>query len=234
MLKPRYINPAVSTPSNAAAFAPLWTRILAVFPSLRSEYIQVLVFLGIPLAVFVAVLIANLAFRRSVLRELGSITFRPSLAIRVAWILSILALLGNLLIARHHNWFLVITNLLAVFELARTFPRNLTIDATGLQWRTMIQHVMLRWENISAFAPQRSLFGTDYKVYGNEDQVFVINSMENPDWRKIVQSISRGLAHRQLNPSLAPPPHNFLESLHRVLLPASILITYGGPYLPHF
>lgn len=214
-------------------FTPLWDHILQSFPALRSEYIQVLVFVCVPLIVFVAILIANLALRRRVVHQLGSVTFRPSLAIRTAWIFVICALIGNLFIARHQNWFLVITNLLAVFELIRTFPRNLTIDANGLEWRAGAGRVSLRWENISAFALERSSLGTEYKVYGNEDQTFTISSLENPDWKKIIQAISRGLTHRQLNPSFSRP-HNFLESLHRVLLPASLLITLAGPHLPRF
>jgi len=226
------IAPPLSA-SDFAIFAPGWNRLIQAFPSLRSDYIQVLVFGIVPSIVFLVILVAQLALHRGVVRELGSITFRPSLAIRTAYVYVLLALLGNLLLANHQNWFLVGTNLLAVFELARTFPRALKISASGLEWRSLFRRVMLRWENISAFVPHRVGFGTHYELFGNEDQIFLISSLENPDWRTVIQTISRGLAERHLNPDLSRP-HNFLESLHRVLLPASVLITFGGPYLPHF
>lgn len=152
---------------------------------------------------------------------------------RTAYVFGLSLVLGNLFLANHQNWFFVVTNLLAAFEIARTFPRTLTISRSGLEWRTLLRRVNLPWENISAFVPFPASLGKHYELFGNEDQYFLISSFENPNWRNVIQTISRNLAERHLNPNLSRP-HNFLESLHRVLLPASLLITFAGPHLPRF
>ena len=228
-----YTIAALSRPMSAAVFTPLWDYLLRTFPALSFEYIQVLVFIVVPSIVFLAIVVVNLTLHRGVLQEPGRIIFRPSMAMRTAYVFVLSMVLGNLFIANHQNWFLVVTNLLAAFEIARTFPRTLTISASGIEWRALLRRVNLPWENISAFVPFPSGFGTHYELFGNEDQYFLISSLENPNWRKAIQTISRNLVERHLNPNLSRP-HNFLESLHRVLLPASLLITFAGPHLPHF
>ena len=85
----------------------LWLHLLELYPVLRSEYVQVLVFVVVPLALL--------------------------LAVRCAWIMGVLALLVHLFASHRLNWIIETADFLACFELLRTFPRNLTLAPEGLR-----------------------------------------------------------------------------------------------------
>jgi hypothetical protein len=224
--------------SSVAAMKPsgssnsFWPRILELYPAMRSEYVQVLVLVAVPLIVFLAALLADLRIRRRVLDENGDLIFRASLAVRCAWMLGILALLSHAMLTRNLRWITVTADLLAVLELLRTFPRNLTIAPDGLRWRNFGGWVSLRWEHVSCFARTRSTFGAEYKLCGDAGQTFAFASVAIPQWRQIVQRIFLGLDQRHLKPSSALS-RNALDRLHRFLLPACIIIIVFGNYIQH-
>ena len=215
------------------AVSHLWLRLLELYPALRSEYVQVLVFVVVPLVLLVLVLVADLRVRIRVLAHDGSLTFRPSLAVRCAWVMGLLALLFHPFASHRLNWIIVTADLLASFELLRTFPRNLTLAPEGLRWSELYGSVSLPWEQISCFARERSRFGAEYKLCGDAGQSFVINPMVFPGWEQIVRRISLNLNQRHLNPSSAISL-TALDWLHRVLLPTSIIIVIFGSHLPGY
>ena len=218
---------AVSTLAQPAKLpevvSHLWVRLLELYPGLRSEYVQVLVLLVVPLIVLLAVLLADLGIRRRVVAQDGGLTFRPSLAVRCGWVFVILALLFNSFVSHHPSWIILTSDLLASWELLRTFPRNLTLVPEGLLWRDIRGAVSLPWEQISCFAAKRSPFGVEYKVCGDGGQIFVIESMVFPGWKQIIRGISLSLEQRHLKPSSAVPS-TAMDMLHRVLLPACMII----------
>ncbi len=205
----------------------LWARLLELYPALRSEYIQVLVLLVVPLILLLAVLLADLGIRSRVVAQDGGLTFRPSLTVRCGWVFVILALLFNSFASRHPSWIIMTADLLASWELLRTFPRNLTLAPGGLVWRDIRGVVSLPWEQISCFAAKRSPFGVECKVCGDGGQIFVVDSMVFPGWKQIIRGISLSLEQRHLKPSSAIPP-TALDTLHRVLLPACMIIIVFG------
>jgi len=201
--------------------------LLQLFPVLRSEYMQVLVLLVCPLILVAMVLVVDLRSRRRVLADHGTVSYRPSLAVRFAWLIVMAALLANLFFTPHQNWILLTVNLLALMELVRTFPRSLTLSAEGLHWWSLTGSISLSWEHISCFAERRSVFGTEYQLCGDEDQVFALNSAVIPAWRQIVRRIGINLTQRHLQPA-STRPASLLNSLHRFLLPISLLIAIAG------
>jgi hypothetical protein len=208
-------------------FARLWRCLLQLLPALRSEYMQALVLLVCPLILVAAILVVDLRSRRRVLADHGTVSYRPSLAVRFAWMIVMTALLASLFPTRHQNWILLTANLLALLELVRTFPRSLTLAAEGLHWRSLGGSISLSWEHISCFAEKRSVFGTEYQLCGDEDQIFVLNSAVIPAWRQIVRRIGINLAQRHLHPA-STARASVLNSLHRFLLPIALLIAVAG------
>jgi len=188
---------------------------------------QVLVLLVCPLILVATILAVDLRSRRRVLADHGTVSYRPSLAVRFAWMIVMAALLANLFPTRHQNWILRTANLLALLELVRTFPRSLTLAAEGLHWRSLTGSISLSWEHISCFAEKRSVFGIEYRLCGDEDQVFVLNSAAIPAWRQIVRRVGINIAQRHLQPS-STVPASALDSLHRFLLPIALLIAIAG------
>ena len=149
---------------------------------------------------------------------------------RFAWVLVILALLFNVFTRQHQNWILITADLLAFLELLRTFPRNLTLASDGLLWRGIGGLVLLPWERISCFAKKSSAFGTEYKLCGDGGQSFVVDSMVFPGVNQIVRRISVSLEQRHLKPS-SVVSRSILDTLHRLLLPACIIIIFFGASL---
>lgn len=205
----------------------LWVRLLELYLGLRSEYVQVLVLVVVPLILLLAVLLVDLGIRGRVVAQDGRLTFRPSLVVRCGWVFGMLLLLFNSFASHHPNWIIMTADLLAAWELLRTFPRNLTLAPEGLVWRDIRGKVSLPWEQISRFAAKRSPFGVEYKVCGDGGQSFAIESMVFPGWKQIIRGISLRLERRHLNPSSAVPP-TALDTLHRVLLPACMIIIVFG------
>ena len=212
------------------ALAHLRAEALHFFPALRFEYVQVLVLVACPLILLATILIVDLRTRHRVLAAQSTVTFRPSLAVRCAWIFGMIALAANVFLSHHQRWILLTANLLALLELVRTFPRNLIIAADGLHWRSFTRSVSVPWEHISCFAQKRTAFGTEYQLCGNEDQVFIVSSAVIPAWRQIVRGIAINLSERHLQPA-SSAPSSLLNSLHRLLLPIALLITIAGSQL---
>jgi hypothetical protein len=193
---------------------------------------QVLVLLVCPLIVVATILLIDLRTRRHVLADHDAVTYRPSLAVRFAWTIAMTVLLANLL-THHQNWILLSANLLALLELVRTFPRSLTLTPEGLYWQSLSGSTSLSWDHIACFAEKRSVVGTEYQFCGDEDQVFVLNSVVIPAWRQIVRRIGINLAQRHLHPA-STAPASVLKSLHRFLLPIALLIAIaGGQFTGH-
>jgi hypothetical protein len=215
------------------AVSHLWLRLLELYPALRSAYVQVLVFVVVPLVLLVAVLVADLRVRIRVLAHDGSLTFRPSVAVRCAWFFGILALLSHPFASHARNWIIVAADLLASLELLRTFPRNLTLAPEGLRWSELYGSVSLPWEEISCFTRERSRFGAEYKLRGDAGQSFVVSPMVFPGSEQIIRRISLSLNQRHLNPSSAMSLTP-LDWLHRVLLVASLIIVVLGNHLPGY
>jgi len=194
---------------------------------------QALVLLVCPLILVATILLIDLRTRRRVLADHDAVTYRPSLAVRFAWTTAMTVLLANLFPTRHQNWILLSANLLALLELARTFPRSLTLTPEGLHWRSLTGSTSLSWDHIACFAEKRSVLGTEYQFFGDEDQVFVLNSAVIPAWRQIVRRIGINLAQRRLHPA-STAPASVLKSLHRFLLPIALLIAIaGGQFTGH-
>lgn len=209
--------------------ARFWQRLEEIYPSLRSEYVQVLALVVVPLIILFGFPIADLTFRRRTQFVDGAAIFRPSIAVRLAWLLAIMALVANLLFSRHH-WIVVAANVLALIELVRTFPRDLNVTPEGLRWHEISGQVCVTWEQISCFTQKRSLFGTECKLCSNDGRTFVINSMIFPEWKQIFRRISLSLAQHHLVPS-ATTDQTALEKLHRILAPACLLlIVLGDPF----
>ena len=141
---------------------------------------QALVLLVCPLILVATILLIDLRTRRRVLADHDAVTYRPSLAVRFAWTTAMTVLLANLFPTRHQNWILLSANLLALLELVRTFRRSLTLTPEGLHWRSLTGSTSLSWDHIACFAEKRSVVGTEYQFFGDEDQVFVLNSAVIP------------------------------------------------------
>jgi|HubBroStandDraft_2_1064218.scaffolds.fasta_scaffold03496_3 hypothetical protein len=224
------ISTSASLAMPPAALAQLRLRLQASYPALRSEYVQVLVLVVVPLIFLLAVLLLDLVLRRRVFAHNGYFTFRPSFAVRCAWIFTILALLADPFASHHPLWIVVAADLLAALELLRTFPRKLILGSDGLHWRNITGPVVLPWEQVSCFAKSRSPFGTEYRLFGNEGQTFVINSLVLPGWEQIVRRISLNLEQRYLKPSSAVP-QSALDTLHRLIVPACLLVIVLGRHI---
>jgi len=145
---------------------------------------QALVLLVCPLILVATILLIDLRTRRRVLADHDAVTYRPSLAVRFAWTTAMTVLLANLFPTRHQHWILLSANLLALLELVRTFPRSLTLTPEGLHWRSLTGSTSLSWDHIACFAEKRSVLGTEYQFFGDEDQVFVLSSAVNPAWTR--------------------------------------------------
>ena len=191
---------------------------------------QVLIVVVVPLILLLAVLLVDLKIRRGVVAQNGYLTFRPSLAVRFAWIFTVLALLVDLFAIHHHSWIILAADLLAGLELLRTFPQDLILGPDGLRWRNFTSTVELPWEQVSCFAKSRSPFGTEYRLFGNEGQALVISSLVLPSWEQIVRRIWINLDQRSLTPSSAIPA-SALDTLHRLLVPACLLIIVLGGHI---
>jgi hypothetical protein len=211
------------------ALSQLRLRLPASYPALRSEYVQVLVLVVVPLILLLAVLLLDLVLRRRIFAHGGYLTFHPSFAVRCAWAFTILALLAHPFVS-HHLWIVVAADLMAALELLRSFPRKLILGSDGLRWRNITGPVVLPWEQVSCFAKSRSLFGTEYKLFGNEGQTLVINSLVLPGWEQIVRRISLTLAQRHLKPS-SDVPQSALGTLHRLIVPAWLLVIVLGGHI---
>ncbi len=181
----------------------------------------------VPLIVLLTVLLVDLKTRRGVVAKGGYLTFRPSFAVRFAWFFTIVALLVNLFVIRHHPWIVITADLLAALELLRTFPQNLILGPDGLRWSNITGTVELPWEQVSCFVERRSPFGAEYRLISNDGQTLVISSLVLPAWKQIVRRIWLNLDQRNLKPSSTAPPSP-LDMLHRWLLPASVLVIFLG------
>ncbi|MGC2475050.1 MAG: hypothetical protein WA485_11995 [Candidatus Sulfotelmatobacter sp.] len=206
--------------------ARLLQRLQDLFPLLHSQYIQVLVLVVIPLTLLLGVLLSDLTFRRRSQTTPGTAVSSPSIAVRLAWMVGILALVANLVSTRHH-WIVVAANVLALIELVRTFPRELVETPEGVRWCEISGQVSLTWEEISRFAQKRSLFGIECKLCSNDGRGFVINSMIFPGWKQMVRRISLNLAQRHLVPN-AKAEQTALDRAHRILAPACLLLIVLG------
>ncbi len=198
-----------------------------VVPALRSEYVQVLVLVVVPLTVLLAVLLVDLKIRRAVVGQHGYMTFRPSLAVRFAWFFTIVTLLVNLFAIRHYSWIVITADLLAALELLRTFPQTLILGPGGLRWKNITGTVELAWEQVSCFAERRSAFGVEYRLIGNDGQTLVISSLVLPGWKQIVRGIWLNLDQRHLKPG-SVVPQSALNMLHGLLVPVCLLIIVLG------
>lgn len=231
-IKVSWISEWVLGPEAAvpASFHQLWLRILDLFPALRSEYVQVLVLVVLPLGILASALIADLRFGRRTVAEQGTLTFRPSLAVRCAWIFAVVAIVANLLAVRHH-WIVTTANVLALEELVRTFPRRLVVAPDGLRWRNLTGEVSVPWELLACFSQQKSRLGTEVKLYRDDGRSFVVQSMIFPGWKQIVRRISLSLAERHLIPS-PTSPQTTAERLQRIVAPACLVLIAIGDRLP--
>ncbi len=213
------------------AVAHLWLRLQQLLPALHSEYVQVLVFLVVPLALLLTVLLVDLKVGQRFFEEGGYFTYRPSVAVRCAYALAIAALLVNVFVSRHPHWITFAADLLAMLELLRTFPRRFTLAPDGIRWRGITGPVLLPWEHIFYFAKHRSVFGAESKLVGDAGQTLVISSLVFPGWEQISRRISLSLNQRHLLPS-SIAPRSPLETLHRLLVPACLFIVLFDGKVP--
>lgn len=227
---------ALSTFARRAAlpapFSGLWLRLQELYPALHSEYVQVLVAVVVPLVLLLLIFLIDLKSRRKVSATDGAVTFRPSLAVRCTWILAILALSAHALTVHDaYSIIIVAVDLLAILELLRTFPRKLSLIPEGVRWHSFTGQIDLPWEHISCFARRASRLGMEYALSRNDGKTFVINSMVLPSAQLIVNRIHSNLIQRHLDPASAEP-RSTLDTLHRLLLPAClVVIIFGSRFL---
>jgi hypothetical protein len=198
---------------------------------LRSEYIQVLLLVVCPLLLLLGAIFIDLNFGRRILVHNEESTFRPSFAVRCAWVFVIVALVGNALFSVGTKYIEIGGYFLAVFELVRTFPRSVTIGNDGIKWGTLWAQVRLPWEKVYCFVKKRPFpTGEEYKLYGTDGQTLVLSRMVRPNWEKMVQSIAFRLRARHLTPS-GSEPQSALDVIHPLIAVASAVVIVFGRYL---
>jgi hypothetical protein len=201
------------------------------YPVFRSEYIQVLVFVVCPLIILLSAILIDLTFERRIRVHNGETTFRASLAVRCAWIFVIAALLGNALFSVGTKYIVIVADLLAVFELVRTFPTNITIGNEGIKWGTLWTKMCLPWEKVYCFVKKKSLPGAEeYRLYGTDGQTLVLSRMVHPDSKKIAQWIAFQLRLRHLTFN-DPEPQSVMNGIHRLIAVACAVVIVFGRYL---
>jgi hypothetical protein len=87
--------------------------------------------------------------------------------------------------------------------------------------------VSLPWERISSFVKFGHGFGTEYELGGTEGQTLTFAPAVFPGCQQLVRRIWMSLEHRHLQPATVATPST-LQNLHRLLLPACLLILVFG------
>jgi hypothetical protein len=212
-------------------FSHMVFRMEQHYSVLGSEYIQVLLLVVCALLLLLGAILIDLNFGRRVVVHNEESSFRPSFAVRCAWIFVIVALVGKAVFSVGARYIETGGYFLAVFELVRTFPRSVTVGNDGIKWGTLWAQVRLPWEKVYCFVKKRSLpAGQQYKLYGTDGQTLVLSRMVRPNCEKMAQSIAFQLRAHHLTPS-GSEPQSALDVIHPLIAVASAVVIVFGRYL---
>lgn len=118
----------------------------------NTEHVRVLLLIVCPLLLLLGAILVDINFRRSVIVDDEGSTFRPSLAVRCAWIFVMVALLGGALFPAGNRPLEIVGYLFAVFELMRTFPQSVTIVSNEIEWGTLLARCDCRGKKSTAWS----------------------------------------------------------------------------------
>lgn len=206
--------------------------LLQRFPFLRSEYIQVLIVVVGPLVLVLIALLLDLAFRRRVIVNDKTITFRASVAVRCAWAFVVIMIAANAVfsLTAKKAAFTVFGSLIILLELVRAVPGNITVSHDGVGWPTLGRRAFVRWEEVSCFVKQTYAAGTreeEYRLYGTHGEKLVFSRLVRPDYETIANQIRRQLRSHGITPG-ALEPQSILGDVHKFLaIIGTAAILYG-------
>ena len=196
-------------------------ELLRIFPSLRSEYIQVLVFVVAPMTLFLLVVVANLFVYKAEKVEGTTVYYKPSLAVRSGWLFGTVALGAVLILRDYRNPIAFAGGLLMIGEMLRGAPGTIRVCPQGIRWFAGWRRRFIRWEDVYSYSPRGawkelrltgvrgervSIFGTYYEAY--------------PHLRANMEYQLRSVHTAPLNPE----PVSLMDKVHKVLLVVGLLM----------
>lgn len=202
------------------------------YPFLQSEYIQVLIVVVGPLLLVLVALLFDLTFRRRVVVNDKTITFRSSFAVRCAWAFVVIMIAANAVLSLNakNAAFTVFGSLIALLELVRNFPGNIAVGDDGVKWPTLGRRAFVRWEEVSCFVKQTYAGGTreeEYRLYGMHGEKLVFSRMLRSDYEAIANQIRHQLRSHGITPG-ALEPQSILDNIHKFLaIIGTAAILYG-------
>jgi len=196
-------------------------ELLRIFPSLRSEYIQVLVFVVAPMTLFLLVVVANLFVYKAEKVEGTTVYYKPSLAVRCGWLFGTVALIAGLMLRDYRNPIGLAGGLLMIEEMLRGAPGAIRVSPQGIRWFAGWRRRFIRWEDVYSYnsrgawkelrltgvkGERVSIFGTYYRAYSH--------------LRANMESQLKSVHKAPLNPE----PVSVIDKVHKVLLVVGLLM----------